>query len=89
MQQSEDMSINDYLPKLEHLSDRMIQFDLKLPDNFLCLKLLETVSLSLNEKQIALTIVDDLKFDRIKLALKQILLNVPNKSESSFEMHVK
>ena len=67
----------------------MIQFDLKLPDNILCLQLLKSASLSVNEKQIALTIVDDLKFDSMKLALKQILLNIPNMSGSSFEMHVK
>ena len=66
----------------------MIQFDLKLPDNILCLQLLKSASLSVNEKQIALTIVDDLKFDSMKLALKQILLNIPHMSGSSFEMHV-
>ena len=47
----------------------MIQFDLKLPDNILCLKLLESVSLGVNEKQMALTIPDDLKYDSMKLAL--------------------
>ena len=44
-QQLEDVSINDYLLEFEHLNDRMIQFDLKLPDNIICLKLLESVSL--------------------------------------------
>ena len=44
-QQLEDVSINDYILEFEHLNDRMIQFDLKLPDNIICLKLLESVSL--------------------------------------------
>lgn len=46
------MNINKYLLDFEHLNDRIIQFDLKLPD-IICLKLLKSVSLSLNEKQIA------------------------------------
>ena len=45
------MNINKYLLDFEHLKDR-IQFDFKLPD-VICLKLLKSVSLSVNEKQIA------------------------------------
>ena len=52
LQPLEDMNINKYLLDFEHLNDRIIQFDLKLPD-IICLKLLKSVSLSLNEKQIA------------------------------------
>ena len=87
-QRLEDMSINDYLLEFEHLNDRMIQFDLKLP-NILCLKLLESASLSVNEKQMALTIADDLKYDSMELALKRISLNIRNKSDSCFEMNIK
>ena len=68
-QRLEDMSINEYLLEFEHLNDRMIQFDLKLPDN-ICLKLLESASLCVNEKQMALTIANDLKHDSKKLVLK-------------------
>ena len=64
-QQLEDVSINDHLLEFEHLNDRMIQFDLKLPDNVLCFKLLKSVSLSVNEKQMAKTIPDNLKYDSI------------------------
>ena len=87
--QLQDMSINNYLLEFEHLNDTMIQFDLKLPDNVLYLKLLESASVSVNEKQMALTIVDDLKYDIMRLVLKRILLNIPNKSESSFEIDIK
>ena len=88
-QQLQDMSINNYLLEFEHLNNTMIQFDLKLPDNVLYLKLLESASFTANEKQMALTIVDDLKYDIMRLALKRILLNIPNKSESSFEINIK
>ena len=88
-QPMEDMSVNDYLLESEHLNNRMMQFDLKLPDNIFCLKLLESASLSVNEKQMALTIADDLKYDSMKLVLKQILLNISNKSDSSFEVNTK
>ena len=37
----------------------------------------------------ALTIDDDLKYDSMKLALKRISLNIPDKSGSSFEMNIK
>ena len=83
------MSINNSLLEFEHLNDRMIQFDLKLSDNILCLKLLESVSLSVNEKQMTLTIADDLKYDSVKLVLQRITLKIPNKSGSSFEMNIK
>ena len=36
-----------------------------------------------------LTIADGLKYDSMKLALKQISLNTPNMSDSSFEMNIK
>ena len=85
----EDKSINEYLLEFEHLNDRMIQTHLKLPDTTLYLKLLESASLSVNEEQMTLTIADDLKYDSMKLALKQISFNIPSKSESSFEMNIK
>ena len=53
IQQLKDVSIDNYLLEFEHLNERMTQFDLKLPDNILCLKLPESGSLSVNEKQMA------------------------------------
>ena len=52
-------------------------------------KLHKSEPLIVNEKQVLLTVADDLKYDSMKLALKQISLNIPHKSESSFEMHIK
>ena len=70
------MSINDYLLEFEHLNDRMIQFDLKLPANILYLRLHKTASLSINKKQMVLPIADDLKYNSMKLVLKRISLRV-------------
>ena len=70
------MSINDYLLEFEHLNDRMIQFDLKLPGNILYLRLHKTASLGINKKQMVLPIADDLKYDNMKLVLKRISLRV-------------
>lgn len=83
------MSINDYLLEFEQLNDRIMHFDFQSHANILCLKLLERASLSVNEKQMALAIADDLKYDSTKLALKRISLNMPNKSDSSFKMYIK
>ena len=54
----------------------MLQFNLKVLDNILCFKLLESTSVQNNEKQMALILASDLKYESIKLALKRILLNV-------------
>ena len=40
------------------------------------IKLLESASLSVNEKQIALIIADDLRHDSMELALKRMSLNI-------------
>ena len=82
------MNINNYILEFEHLNDKMLQFNLKLPDNILCFKLLESASLQNNEKQMALTLARDLKYESMKLALKRISLNVQSNSENN-EMNIK
>ena len=62
------MNINNYILEFEHLNDKMLQFNLKLPDNISCFKLLENASLQNNEKQMALTLARDLKYESMKLA---------------------
>ena len=54
----------------------MLQFNLKVLDNILCFKLLESASIQNNEKQMAPILASDLKYESIKLALKRISLNV-------------
>ena len=54
----------------------MLQFNLKVLDNILCFKLLESASIQNNEKQMAPILASDLKYGSIKLALKRISLNV-------------
>ena len=85
---TENMNINNYILEFEHLNDKMLQFNLKLPDNISCFKLLENASLQNNEKQMALTLARDLKYESMKLALKRISLNVQSNSENN-EMNIK
>ena len=80
--------MNVYLLGFQHLNDKMLQFDLKLPDNILYFKLLEGASLQNNKKQMALNLASDLKYESMKLALKRILLNVQSHSENN-EMTIK
>ena len=85
---TENMNINDYILEFEHLNDKMLQFNLKLPDNILCFKLLESASLQNNEEQMALTLASDLKYESMKLALKRISLSEQSNSENN-EMNIK
>ena len=82
------MNINDYILEFEHLNDKMLQFNLKLPDNILCFKLLKSASLQNNEEQMALTLASDLKYESMKLALKRISLSEQSNSENN-EMNIK
>ena len=86
--QTQNMNINDYILEFEHLNDKMLQFNLKLPDNILCFKLLESASLQNNENQTALTLASDLEYESMKLALKRMSLNVQSNSENN-EMNIK
>ena len=82
------MNINNYIFEFEHLKEKMLQFNLKLPNNILFFKLLESASLQDNEKQMALTLERDLKYESMKLALKRISLNVQSNSKNN-EMNIK
>ena len=82
------MNINNYIFEFEHLNEKMLQFNLKLPNNILFFKLLESASLQDNEEQMALTLARDLKYESMKLALKRISLNVQSNSENN-EMNIK
>ena len=71
---SEEMDISEYILEFEHLNDTIIKFELKLPDKLLCLKLLDGALLNTNQKQMALTIPSDLKYESMKAALKRIFI---------------
>ena len=82
------MNINNYIFEFEHLNEKMLQFNLKLPNNILFFKLLESASLQDNEEQMALTLARDLKYESMKLALKRISLNMQSNSKNN-EMNIK
>ena len=69
------MDVTKYILEFEHLNDKMLKFELKLPYK-LCLKLLDGVSLNTNQKQMVLTLASDLKYESMKAALKQILASL-------------
>ena len=71
---SEEMDISEYILEFEHLNDTIIKFELKLPDKLLCLKLLDGALLNTNQKQMALTIPSDLKYESMKATLKRIFI---------------
>ena len=70
------MDVTKYILEFEHLNDKMLKFELKLPYKLLCLKLLDGVSLNTNQKQMVLTLASDLKYESMKAALKQILASL-------------
>ena len=82
------MDISKYILELEHLSNKMLEFELKLPDK-LCLKFLDGASLNTNQKQMALTIASNLKYESIKAALKQIFISIHFSEKDSGDVEIK
>ena len=61
------MDISKYILEFEHLNNNMLKFELKLPDE-LCLKFFDGASLNTNQKQMALTLASNLKYESIMAA---------------------
>ena len=68
----EEISMNDYTLEFEHLSYKMAEHDMKLPDTILAFKLLDGAGLNEAQRQLALTLGNDLTFSSMKSALKRI-----------------
>ena len=69
---SDEMSITDYIIDFEHLYHKMTNHEMPLPNTVLTLKLLDGVKLSEDERKPALTLGNNLAFETMKSALKQI-----------------
>ena len=67
----------------------MLKFELKLPDKLLCLKLLDGASLNTNQKQMALTLANNLKYESMTAALKQIFIITPICEKDSGDSEIK
>ena len=65
--------------KFEHLSKRMRDFEIKLPDLVLAFKLLDGPNINDDERKLALALGKDMKYEDMKSALKRIF----NKSSST------
>ena len=66
-------SMNDYILEFEHLNHKILEYDMKLPDTVLAFKLLDDgAGLSEQQRQMALTVASDWKFETMRSALKNI-----------------
>ena len=68
-----DISLNDYTIEFENLNHLMENQNMKLPDKVLAFKLLDGATISENQPQLRLTLANDVVFNSMKTALKNIL----------------
>ena len=61
-----NMSMNDFVIELENLNYKMDGHDMKLPDKLLAFKLLDWASVSENQRQMCLTLANDITYNRMK-----------------------
>ena len=78
----EDMSINEYIIEFEHLNNKMIPNQMKLPNTVLTFKLLDGANITDQERKLALTLCSDLDFDKMKSAFKRLFTTSSNYSHS-------
>ena len=72
----------------EHLNHKILEYDMKLPDTVLAFRLLDGAGLSEQQRQMALTIASDLKFEAMRSALKRIC-SYETSADSTVEMQIK
>ena len=80
MKRQSDTSMNDYIIEFENLNHLMENQNMKLPDKVLAFKLLDGASINENQRQMCLTLANDLTFKSMKTALKRIFNDKPNNS---------
>ena len=94
---AENVDINEYILEYEHLYKKMEDFGMKLPDAVLACKLLDSASLSVDDRKLALAFNKDMRFSDMKAALKRLFnkassTNIPNiaiKDEETFYSKLK
>ena len=79
------MSINECIIEFEHLNNKMIPHQMKLPNKVLTFKLLDGENITDQERKLALTLCSDLDFDKMKLALKRIFTTRSNHSHRRYK----
>ena len=69
---SDEISMTDYIIDFEHLYHKMTNHEIPLQNTVLTIKLLDGAKLSEDERKLALTLGNNLEFETMKSALKQI-----------------
>ena len=67
---NDDEDISGYIIQYEHLHKQIIDFDMKLFDPVLTFKLIDGANLLDDDRKLALTIDNDMKFENMKSAFK-------------------
>ena len=80
-QRKDQMDMSEYILEYEHLYQKMMQHDMKLPDAILTFKLLDGAQITDDERKLALTISNDLNFERMKSTLKRLFVSHFNKQD--------
>ena len=70
---NDDEDISGYIIEYEHLHKQIIDFDMKLFDPVLTFKLIDGANLLDDDRKLALTIDNDMKFENMKSAFKWLL----------------
>ena len=71
------LNMSDYILEYEHLYQKMIHHDMKLPGAILTFKLLDGAQVKDDERKLTLTISSNLNFDGMKSALKRLFASHP------------
>ena len=81
-EKKEGLSMNDDILEFEHLYYKMAEHDMKLPDTMLAFKLLDGAGLNEAQRQLTLTLGNDLTFSLMKSALKRIFSRSVDRAET-------
>ena len=82
-----EMTVSEYVPEFERSYKRMIEHEMILPDPVLTFKLLDGVSITNDKRKLALTFCVDLKYEKMKSALKRLFASpVPQNQNNEMEI---
>ena len=69
--------MSDYILEYEHLYQKMMHYDMKLPGAILTFKLLDGAQIKDDDRKLTLTMSSNLNFDGMKSALKRLFASHP------------
>lgn len=80
---ADSTSMSEYIIEFDQRYQKTRKYDMALPDAVLAFKLLDSANLTTQERQLALTACQELKYDCMKSALKRIFGGGPSGSGQS------